>query len=451
MKTEIRMFKVGALGDCFLLRFIEEEEQFNILIDCGAYWNSDAAETRLKLIAQEIQELVGDNQLDIVVGTHQHNDHYSGFWFAKETFENIGAEHVWLSWMNEPGNEDAEAILEEHHNLRLALQNIRSALSLRGDQAGKALLEEVESLVDVNEDVRPNNPVFAAKKRISVPDEGLKTIRNMGPESYLHPGQIKAIFEEKVKVYVLGPPKNYKSLRDTNPNKGQSYDKHLKGLHHRATEVLKTIEAANDESANESFPFNSNFKNKLEESQTDLPKLIQQYFDNPAQRIDDSWTKSAEQLAIRLNSYTNNTSLVLAFELVESGKVLLFVGDAQMGNWLSWDKVEWEDGKEHLEQLLEQTVFYKVGHHGSHNSTLKPALEAMTHPELMAMIPVDKNDPNISSRKRPWKMPAAKLYERLLEKTKGRVLRMDEGPHESGEGNWEIDPEEFVLYWMLEI
>ncbi|MEO0338278.1 MAG: MBL fold metallo-hydrolase, partial [Bacteroidota bacterium] len=246
MKTEIRMFKVGALGDCFLLSFIEAEEKFNILIDCGAYWNSEEAKTRLKLVAKEIQELVAPESLDIVVGTHQHNDHYSGFWFAKETFENIGAKQVWLSWMNEPGNEDAEAILAEHHNLRIALQNIRLALQQRGDQAGIALLEEVESLVDIHEDISTEEVELAARKRISVPDEGLKTIRNMGPETYLNPGEIKSIFEEKVKVYVLGPPKNYKSLRDTNPNKGQSYDKHLRGLNLQAIEVLKTIEDRND-------------------------------------------------------------------------------------------------------------------------------------------------------------------------------------------------------------
>src|SRR5436190_5025038 len=38
---------------------------------------------------------------------------------------------------------------------------------------------------------------------------------------------------------------------------------------------------------------------------------------------------------------TNNTSLVLAFELLPSRRVLLFPGDAQVGNWLSWQDVRW--------------------------------------------------------------------------------------------------------------
>ena len=35
---------------------------------------------------------------------------------------------------------------------------------------------------------------------------------------------------------------------------------------------------------------------------------------------------------------------MLAFELPESKKVLLFVGDAQRGNWMSWNDGSWKDG-----------------------------------------------------------------------------------------------------------
>ena len=40
-------------------------------------------------------------------------------------------------------------------------------------------------------------------------------------------------------------------------------------------------------------------------------------------RIDDEWLYSAESLALTLNAGINNTSLVLAFELPASKKVLL--------------------------------------------------------------------------------------------------------------------------------
>jgi hypothetical protein len=79
--------------------------------------------------------------------------------------------------------------------------------------------------------------------------------------------------------------------------------------------------------------------------------------------------------------------------LIDSGKVLLFAGDAQIGNWLSWQDVPWKDQSINTDDLLARTVFYKVGHHASHNATLVAGLEKMTSPELVALIPVHKQDP----------------------------------------------------------
>ena len=52
----------------------------------------------------------------------------------------------------------------------------------------------------------------------------------------------------------------------------------------------------------------------------------------------------ASDLALQLDSVTNNTSLVLAIERIADGKVLLFPADAQEGNWLSWhdEKMKWK-------------------------------------------------------------------------------------------------------------
>jgi hypothetical protein len=81
---------------------------------------------------------------------------------------------------------------------------------------------------------------------------------------------------------------------------------------------------------------------------------------------------TAAELALALDSATNNTSLVLAIELVDSEKVLLFPADAQVGNWLSWETLRFEGEKPVIgPDLLARTAFYKVGHHGSHNATLK--------------------------------------------------------------------------------
>ena len=142
-------------------------------------------------------------------------------------------------------------------------------------------------------------------------------------------------------------------------------------------------------------------------------------------------------LALNLDSYTNNTCLAFAIEFISSKKVLLFPGDAQFSNWLSWQKLTWElpgqgGSKEKIttKDLLERTVFYKVGHHGSHNATLKKhGLEMMTSSDLVAMIPVDrKQAASKTSKTNPkgWEMPEKKLFERLLERTRGRIILADE-------------------------
>ena len=164
----------------------------------------------------------------------------------------------------------------------------------------------------------------------------------------------------------------------------------------------------------------------LLEGLSPLDRTVLEY-ENPSSKwrnIDQDWLRSAEILALKLDSVRNNTSLVLAIELVDSGKVLLFPGDAQAGNWRSWSGVEYEENKKKVkaEELLEKTVFYKVGHHGSHNATMnKNGLDLMKNNELAAMIPVDQH----VADKVGWEMPFAPLLEALLEKTNGKVAIAD--------------------------
>ena len=106
-------------------------------------------------------------------------------------------------------------------------------------------------------------------------------------------------------------------------------------------------------------------------------------------RVDTDWLGAASDLALAMQSATNNTSLVLAIEFA-NGDVLLFAGDAQVGNWLSWQDRKWNvNGREVTgPELLTHTIFYKVGHHGSHNATLKAKGLEMMQGLKTAAIPV---------------------------------------------------------------
>lgn len=178
---------------------------------------------------------------------------------------------------------------------------------------------------------------------------------------------------------------------------------------------------------------------------------------NEWRRIETDWLLSAQQLVEELDSITNNTSLVLAFELTDTTphKVLLFVGDAQVGNWMSWQHLD-DSGpgeKIDIDDLLTRTVFYKVGHHGSRNATLKEhGLERMTNSDLVAIIPVDKKWAN--NEKRKWEHPAEKLLAQLETSTRGRILRSDkipqngkkpENPGMLDQQNWKAFTDEIEL------
>lgn len=153
-------------------------------------------------------------------------------------------------------------------------------------------------------------------------------------------------------------------------------------------------------------------------------------------RIDGDWLETAEALALRLNDEVNNTSLVVAFELQDTGKVLLFTGDAQRGSWLSWGDLSWQvDGRSvSAKDLLGRCMLYKVGHHGSHNATLNGSSaenyanigwlgRGSYAAQFTAMIPA--NTAWARGKKRPWNHPLPKIEESLRKKAKGRVFRAD--------------------------
>jgi hypothetical protein len=104
--------------------------------------------------------------------------------------------------------------------------------------------------------------------------------------------------------------------------------------------------------------------------------------------------------------------------------VLLFAADAQVGNWLSWQDLQWTaDGKMVAgPDLLKRAIFYKVGHHGSHNATLREnGLEQIENLRV-AMIPVDQ----AMAKKKRWDhMPVDQLITALVERAKGAVLHVD--------------------------
>jgi hypothetical protein len=247
-----------------------------------------------------------------------------------------------------------------------------------------------------------------------------------------------------VRIYALGPPRDERLLKKTFAS-DEVY--HLAANETTSTAFFGAagLDAAAPGAGQDDswFPFDATYCRELRDPTSDttvrMPEataeFLQRHYyglssdvggqDQSWRRIDEDWLGSAAQFALNLDSATNNTSLVLAVELAPDGDVLLFPADAQVGNWLSWQQVEWTlDGNKTVKaaDLLRRTKFYKVGHHGSHNATLREhGLELMPH-GLAALLPVDHE---MAVKKRWNGMPLPGLIDALRAQG-ATVVRMDD-------------------------
>jgi glyoxylase-like metal-dependent hydrolase (beta-lactamase superfamily II) len=460
----VRMYRLDELGDCFLITFAAAGQTSRMLLDCGSFRNRSASVARLQQITAHIKTELAGAPLDVVVGTHQHNDHVSGFVHCEQAFRAIGVEQVWLSWLDDPADRMARSIGKEHNNLRLALYQARTEFrsAPRAPKAARAL--------KVLDDVLGFYGARGTGTPPELPENAVKVLKSIGRKepSYLRPGQIldmPGLPSGQVRIYVLGPPRMDELLYRKDPRKGESYDHSLAFRGLSARKFLDAVAhhgGSGPSSDEEHYPFAIGHKRPRGALARARVKEIKSRYARRGdgwRTIDDDWMEQAETLALYLDTFTNNSSLVLAVELVESGKVLLFVADAQTGNWLSWPDVKWSRPGVTTSDLLARTILYKVGHHASHNATLVSAFEEMRHPHLAALIPVHKKDPNIK-KNGGWKMPARNLMKRLVERTSGRVLQMDGvnppacDPRKGAKKAWQqagVRPKITPLYIELEI
>ena len=129
LTATIRMYRLDELGDCFLVTFAAGDRRSRVLIDCGSFRNSGESKQRLDKIVASIATELDGTPLDVVVATHQHNDHVSGFLHCETAFATIGVSQVWLSWLDDPGDAQATQIGTHHHNLLVQLAAARNALA----------------------------------------------------------------------------------------------------------------------------------------------------------------------------------------------------------------------------------------------------------------------------------------------------------------------------------
>ena len=442
------MYNQNNLGDCFLLKFTENTKESFLLIDFGSYTSGN--EKREMEIAENIKETVKNKPLTIVL-THQHKDHLTGFISAESVMKDLNVSEIWFSYLDDPKGKEAKVMRDATE--KFWNKNKENKAKTKKKFKGVA---EVEKMLTAKEKF----DLFAEEQT------GGQAITNLlkwsqNQSRFLVPGKnfdLPELPANSVKVYVLGPPTDPVLMKKLNPSKGDavhSLDSMLQ-LSSLDTSInlvgdaLDTItQGISPNKKAHDFPFNKKFtyglnnkkagatRKKLSGSMKDNDENMRQLTDSyvePAKswrRIDHDWLSEFGRVSLHMDTLTNNSSLVLAFELVKTKKVLLFVGDAQIGNWKSWSNVEFEESTVKADELLSRTVVYKAGHHSSHNATLLSGLDLMNENDLVIMIPVNQK----VSDKMGFSMLKPGMLKGYNRKSKGRVLRADTVFHNPGKKN----------------
>jgi hypothetical protein len=443
------MYRHG-LGDCFLLRLPREDgATFNVLIDCGLISVAANPKPTMQGVVADIEKVCG-GKLDLVVMTHEHWDHVSGFSTEQAQFEfdKLSIGEVWYAWTEDPKNKLGKKLRDEREAKLRALNRAVTALQARATPLAALRSERVESLLqffggrerglETTGGLGAAAPVKVGKSRLAFDYPGKRPGIQV---RYCYPNAEPVTFPgvPGIRVYALGPPEDEGLIKRSAPTK-KGKEVYEFGPDFAVAESLgaafwRLAMGASSGEGGRDCPFDQIWARRpeLDALSADLQGLMDDTWNKAEfdwRKIDDDWTAAAETLALNLDSHTNNTCLVLAFELVDAGKVLLFAADAQVGNWISWQSTKWsiKDGTATRDvsgpDLLRRCCFYKVGHHGSHNATLRAlGLEQMTSNELVAFIPVFK----AHAEKNRWHaMPFAPLITRLREKTGGRVVFSDD-------------------------
>jgi hypothetical protein len=400
----VRMYNVG-FGDAFLLVFPGDDRPRRVLVDCGSHAAGPGPRPIDDVVAQIVSDVTDDDgtaRIDLVVGTHRHRDHVSGF--AVSRWDAVEVGEVWMPWTEDPHDPVATRIRERQSALAVALNaavGVDAPDSISAALAANALTN-ASAMETLHRGFSGDPP-----RRFLPASDDVVTELSATPLS-----------DARVDVRVLGPSRDEAVIRDLDPPAGAGY--------------LRLATAAGSAGAAPFGPQWTIESRRLAEHERLKGLLLAGW---QASLVRRSAEFDPFGLAVALEKAINGTSLVLTFAL--GNALLLFAGDAQ---WGTWKRIL---ASPEAMALVDRATFLKVGHHGSHNATPRRLVEALgshadahhagEHDDLWAMVST-----------RPISMwpnlPKPELLAALRAVTP-RVARSDEGagPESPGFASWTRD------------
>lgn len=341
----IRMYRTG-FGDCFLVSF-GSSSAHHALIDFGAHMHGEIG--TMDLIMDDLESETG-GRLELIVATHAHRDHISGFGKFADRFAEFQIGEIWMPWTDNPRNKGAAALERRHLALYDRLdRHLRFALGATENDPKYAAALHALSNLKGNERARSElRRAFGTGARVRYLGAGASFAKVRGVTG--------------LSAEILGPPRDASFFSRMDPPASQRFLTSSSDLS-EALRPFPALEIRQDE---------ADYQAIVKEGQPRVPA-------GELDSLHELAEAPAGQLALALDNVRNNTSLVIVFRF--RGKTLLFPGDAQWGSWQSWI------GTDGARQLLREVDFFKVAHHGSENATPVDVVNALKESGLAAMVP----------------------------------------------------------------
>jgi hypothetical protein len=329
---KVRMYNTGSVGDCLLLLFQKGNvTSFRMLIDCGG-WNTRSAD--ISACVNDIKTAT-NGELDLLVVTHQHEDHISGFNQARSVFDSIKVANVWMSWVEDKSDEIA-VILKDRYGKKvkelkaatlkamkeLNLQAVRK-YNVRGFDkklaAKEAAMADTLRLIEFEEGLQYGKNLGIGKR---TNNDAMEYVRGKGDKiSYRKPGDVVTLpGAEGIRFHILGPPRDADmKFFKIDMKEEEMYQLALNtkddGSELPSENPIVTSGILLKESVS---PFDMSHKMNAAEERQFLKEYNSE--DQRWRQIETDWLESAASLALRVTNLTNNTSLAMALEFGESKK-----------------------------------------------------------------------------------------------------------------------------------
>ncbi len=380
----IRAYQVG-FGDCFLLTFEygkatkKADKERHILIDFGSTGMPKQVDSDGQMIkvAKDIEERC-DGKLHMIVATHRHKDHISGFTTKDDgtgtgdIIKRLEPEIVIQPWTEDPKATDPKKQPKPKSKTSLAAGQQQQSLNPQFVSAlsnmnvlAEAIQMEVSHLTSAKF-MKGLNQELADQISFLSNDNGLanksavENLATMGTNHYVNYGYELNVSQllPGISLRFLGPPtlEQHAEIKNERAN-----DKNEFWMLQAAAQQFWGLQAATAELIGSFASGNTRLFPNADVFQDFFPTHNRWFIRQLRALRGDQMLR----LVRILDAAMNNTSVILLMEV--GGKKLLFPGDAQIENW----EYALHLDKDANLKLLKDVFLYKVGHHGSRNATPK--------------------------------------------------------------------------------